>query len=679
MFRKRVIIIGFLWALWAALPAWAGRVDAMQGLLPTTLVAGKSTTLRVYFNDPNVTVDRADVTIVRPDARRTTVTATPGGAAATMKVVGSGTDRGVAITIKGVMLPMVGPYFFQIALSNQGAPVQSDVIDYVSLLPTKDVRIGVDLAWSPDGYSAMEVGEAEQALRRMAQLMPIRDGVVPLDSDSTSGLRWTMQVNPQPGDTQSCPFFLPLAFKQQGDHLDTGIVYRWTSPGEGAGGNAAHFCNGVFQHAGLVIYPGDTHYGFSHEFGHLLGSLPDGNNNNLFIDWSLWYYGYDTGKDDLFNVPTNTMYGHPGSYAFWPADWEQLRQQIATLNSTGPAGALWSWNVLHQQAFSDVAVATQPDGRRQLLFISGGDLYSEGELDAAGGSYGGLNYLGNPGFVLSGPVVAVNEFDGRITAFAKDTNGRVHYRTQQVTNGPWYPWRQLTNNPVSGFTIAQHENGRLVAFIVENGSLLQMDQWSPGASFAPATAVGGWGGWGLSGNVTAARHDDGRIQVYVVGGDGHVYSQLQTQPNAAFGGWIDLRHPLTPAVKEIRAARGSDGRLALFEIEGANDAMAVRFQNQPGAALGEPVLLGGSGLRKLRAATVSNGRLIGFALDANGKLLTDFQVDTTRPTVFSGLIDNVLPNGPVSAYAVSATSATGAFDVYTVDANGTASQARVLP
>ncbi len=678
MFRKRVIIIGFLWGMWA-LSAWAGRVDAVQGLFPTTLVAGKTTTLRVYFNDPNVNVDRADVTIVRPDARRTTVTATPGGAMATLKVVGSGADRGVAITIKGAAMPMVGPYFFQIALSNQGAPVQNDAIDSVGLLPTKDIRLGVDLAWSADGFSAMEVGEAEQALRRMAQLLPIRDGVAPLDSDSTSGLRWAMQVNPQPGDTQSCPFFLPLHFKQQGDHLDTGIVYRWNSPGEGAGGNAAHFCNGVFQHAGLVIYQGDVHYGFSHEFGHLLGSLPDGNHGNFYIDWNLWYYGYDVGKDELFNKPTNTMFGHPASYAYWPADWEQLRQSILNLNSTGPTGALWNWSILHQQAFTDVAVATQNDGRRQLLYLSGGDLFSEAELDPAGGAFGGLTYLGNPGFVLAGPIVAANEFDGRITAFARDTNGRVHYRTQQVPNGPWSPWRQLTSNPVSGFAIAQHLDGRLVAFIVENGTLFQQDQWSPGASFAPAVQVGGWGGWGLSGNVTAARHDDGRIQVYVVGGDGNVYSQLQTMPNAAFGGWIDLRHPNTPAVKEIRLSRGSDGRLALFEIQGPNDALAVRFQNQPGAALGEPIALGGMGLRKLRAATVSNGRLIGFALDANGKLFTNFQVDPSRPDVFSGLIDNVLPSGAVSAFAVSATMANGAFDVYTVDAAGTASQARVLP
>lgn len=670
MSRKRVITIGFLVWIFSALPSWAGRVDAVQGLFGATLVAGKSTTLRVYLNDSSANVDRAVVIITRPDTRRSSLVVTT---ADTLKIVGAGSDRSAAVTIPGVNLPTTGKYFFKVTLSYLGVPVQTDIVDGITLLPTKDLKVGVDLSWSNFGIRTGEVEAAGPALQRMAQLMPVRDGVATLGADTTSGVRWEMQVAPQPLDPQMCPFFENLAFPAA--RINTAIGYRFTEPGESSGGNAARYC-GSFRHAVLVSYPTDVAYGFAHELGHIVGGLPDGNGDNSRIQFENWYYGYDVGKNELFNQPSSTMYGYPGNFAYHADHWERIRQGLLSYGSTGPTGALWDWSVVQTQTFAKVGVLTQQDGRRLLLMLDDyGRVYEQKEIASGSGLYGDLQLLGTPGVRLYAPFVSAMETDGRALFFARGGDGHVYYREQGNMNGTWGPWTRLTYFPVSGFTIAQNQDGRLQAFLIENGTLRSQVQWSAGWSFQTPTTLGGWG---LTANVAAARNADGRLEVHVIGGDGNVYSQVQTAPNGNFGGWIDLRHTATPEVKEISLGRNNDGRLALFMIKGADKSLAVRFQTQPGGSFGEPIQLWGSSLRNLRAATVGDGRLVAFVLGGNSHLYTNFQVDPARPEVFSDFVDNERPAGLAHDFTVSVLP-NGWFDVHTIDGNGQVSQGRARP
>src|SRR5205807_7622655 len=85
---------------------------------------------------------------------------------------------------------------------------------------------------------------------------------------------------------------------------------------------------------------------------------------------------------------------------------------------------------------------------------------------------------------------------------------------------------------------ARNRDGRLEVFVLGgNRALYHIWEKSPGGDWAAWSSLEGHD---LSGPVVTAATSDGRLQVFVVGGDAKIYSRAQTIPNGDWGPWFVL-------------------------------------------------------------------------------------------------------------------------------------------
>ena len=104
----------------------------------------------------------------------------------------------------------------------------------------------------------------------------------------------------------------------------------------------------------------------------------------------------------------------------------------------------------------------------------------------------------------------------------------------------WSGWLSLGGRDVRAPVVGANVDGRLELFVVGGDGVLY-HKWQ-------AVPNGTWGDWysaggtALSEDLTVARNADGRLQVFVVGGDGSLYTTWQTSPNGTWSGMAMMRN-----------------------------------------------------------------------------------------------------------------------------------------
>ena len=219
-------------------------------------------------------------------------------------------------------------------------------------------------------------------------------------------------------------------------------------------------------------------------------------------------------------------------------------------------------------------IAANADGRLQL-FVANGALWRS-EQTAWSNGWSGWQPHGSPGGALVlGPVTAGRSGDGRIEVFVIDQHGQLWNIRQTSANSSFTGWNAFGNPGVALDDrpgLARSADGRLELFVHGTDNKLY-HQWETGVgTFA-------WSGWntfdadstpagGLVDHPVVAPSTDGRLELFLTGGDGNVYHSWQT---IASNGWS------TPWVWRVpRAAasapplpglgRNGDGRLELFAV-----------------------------------------------------------------------------------------------------------------
>jgi hypothetical protein len=241
--------------------------------------------------------------------------------------------------------------------------------------------------------------------------------------------------------------------------------------------------------------------------------------------------------------------------------------------------------------------------------------------------------------VVSGYGLAANH-DGRLEIVAiagpgKGVADRVVTFRQERPNGDWSEWGAL-DRPDSGLVadnppaIAQNADGRLEAAVVGGDfTIRHLYQDRPG---------GEWSGWWSLGQPETeapvrvfgpvlAQNSDGRLELFVQGGDGAVWHRWQTTASTlAWGPWSSLGQPGGHDCGILAVARNQDGRLEFFAV--ASDGMVWhRWQRRAGgwaawSLLGDHA----SGFAFVAARANADGRLVLVAQWAGRVLLQREQI-----------------------------------------------------
>jgi hypothetical protein len=143
-------------------------------------------------------------------------------------------------------------------------------------------------------------------------------------------------------------------------------------------------------------------------------------------------------------------------------------------------------------------------------------------------------------------------------------DGRIYHRRQVVPNGGWGDWTGLGGDTVRDFAVAQNADGRLEIVAVFGDGALH-DPWQTVPS-------GSWSGWASLANpslppatdLTVLAGGDGRLYAFLMRSDGALSYRAQAATNDGWAAPVhllghDLRWPCAAGVNP-------DGRLEIFVI-----------------------------------------------------------------------------------------------------------------
>jgi hypothetical protein len=628
----------------------------LQGLRSNTLVAGKTTALRIVAAPwPASGVNGIQLSINRPDGSMISLSYAP----AQWVIENAGTvSESLTMLIPGKKLPDVGAYYFRaILITAIGSVGATCVLDGVQFLPTKDLRMMVSRIWSGTGPQAKtgEVEAAQDAMMRLSFLYPVRDGISTLDGDMKAGLRYNFDNNPQGPPAQDGNlgpswdvFKNPAAGK---DSVDAAIAYRYPDASEGAGASTQPIYNGWLPWS-LIVWQGPLHQVFSHETGHNHGLEPKtsphfdptgqaAHSKELTIDGSDTTNSFDIELNHSFPSTTYDIMFPSGPSPGYNADqvslnswdWEFVRQQLMKRTSTGPHEPFINWQALGGHDLNGYPTAIRNRDGRLEIFVIGGDnaVYHIWET-SPGGAWHPWSSLG--GHDLGGSIIATSAIDGRLQIFVRGGDGKIYSRAQSAPNGNWNAWITIGGTNVKGFAVARNADGRLeIVAIFDDGQLYDCWQASP---------LGNWSGWAslgghdLKGPVALAANADGRLEAFVIGSDGFVYHRWQTSPNGLNGwaGWANLIDPRLIKAEDLRVSLSGDGRLFVILMT-AQKSIGYLAQVVPNGDWGSVIDLYGHNLQwPCGLGRSDNGRLEVAVIGGDNKLYSRWNVDPSRSDLF---------------------------------------------
>jgi hypothetical protein len=279
----------------------------------------------------------------------------------------------------------------------------------------------------------------------------------------------------------------------------------------------------------------------------------------------------------------------------------------------------------------DPVVAQDRDGRLEVFMLDeSGRLFDLGQSAANGGWWSAWADLGPPPpGGAAGKLAAGRNADGRLELFLRGNDGQIYTRTQHSAGGALSPtWTSLGGSFQHDTVVGQNRDGRLELFVVgDDGHLFELVQTGGNGSWPPSWADLGPGPpGGAGGDLGVGRNLDGRLQLFLRGSDGHIYTRAQQAAGGVLApAWTSLGGAFQhdPVV-----ARDLDGRLELFVL-GENGHLFDLAQTAPNgswwptwADLGAPPL---GGAAALGAGCNLDGRLQLFLLGNDGHMYSRTQ------------------------------------------------------
>ena len=192
--------------------------------------------------------------------------------------------------------------------------------------------------------------------------------------------------------------------------------------------------------------------------------------------------------------------------------------------------------------------------------------------------------------------------------------------------------------------------------------------------YAPPASAGGWAE--LYSNTDSlvmldvASNADGRLEVFGVNAQGHIWHTWQTAPNNGWaGGWSEL-YSNTDSLTSLKVARNADGRLEVFGVNAQGNIWHT-WQTAPnnGWAGGWAELYSNTdSLVMLDVASNADGRLEVFGVNAQGHIWHTWQ--TAPNNGWAGGWSELYSNTDSLTSLKVARNADGRLEVFGVNAQG---------
>jgi hypothetical protein len=206
--------------------------------------------------------------------------------------------------------------------------------------------------------------------------------------------------------------------------------------------------------------------------------------------------------------------------------------------------------------------------------------------------------------------VAAHTQDGHQVVFALASNGTVYVKEQEaLLSTTWGLWRSLGGNARS-ISVATDLYGRLQLFALNRDGSVSVNV----ETSHDATSFWGWsslGGYALT-QMTVSANQDGRLEVFALGGDRAVYHQWQTDTSSSLYNWSGWGG-LGGYVQAITVGHDHLGRLEVAAL-GMDRAAYLIGQVTANGGWGAWTGLGGTSLQQLQMTNQADGRLMLFAL-----------------------------------------------------------------
>jgi hypothetical protein len=270
---------------------------------------------------------------------------------------------------------------------------------------------------------------------------------------------------------------------------------------------------------------------------------------------------------------------------------------------------------------------------------------------------------GQWGAIPAGGALAVaNNTDGRMQIFV-ERGGSLITAVQGAANGSFGAFTSLGGAQLAPTVEAGvNADGRVEAFVLGGDG----DVYTKWETTAGSTCESDWyslNAASLRGLAVGANQDE-RLQIFAVGGDGVLYTSAQAGANGNFASaWTSLAGAQLGGY--VTTAINPDGRLHVFVL-GGNGLVYSKVQASANGAFGDWIDHGGSALRSISVGANADGRLELFGTGTDGTMYTSFQtsVNGSFGTWYS------MAGAELSATVCAASEADGRLRVFVLGGDG---------
>jgi hypothetical protein len=244
------------------------------------------------------------------------------------------------------------------------------------------------------------------------------------------------------------------------------------------------------------------------------------------------------GNQDIFGIGLNNhvYYHHAGPTA-------------------GPYYTFGGWIDIGGYA-STLAIGRDADGYNELFEIDKGtgsvNVYSTNTDDWTP-LYGGAKAL----------AVGKN-INSQLEVFCIGTTNQVYHQWQNSPNGSFNGTWYSIGGSAQSIAVGTEQDGHLDVFARWTDGTTRYIKQVYGSAYWTGPGWVNLGGWAQPGSVNVASNADGRLEVFVIGGDHHVYNSWQSNPNGSFNGFTSAN--LGGWLSQIAVGKDGDGRLRVVGI-----------------------------------------------------------------------------------------------------------------